>query len=190
MIQYIEQYNSLIAFVGSVFTIIAALIALYAIVIWRKQQKYSIELNLILYLEDNYEILFTKYIEEFQWFLELENTIYLEKLKNYQDISEQDMSVVIREEYQKKTLADAGSQYGRKYELVYLRAKRFFPVIEQYEYLKKSFLDEEHSKSIEKINEQLKKQNDPEQIFKEYAENFLNFKNNGISILEKLRTKL
>ena len=53
-----------------------------------------------------------------------------------------------------------------------------------------SFLDEEHSKSIEKINEQLKKQNDPEQIFKEYAENFLNFKNNGISILEKLRTKL
>ncbi len=92
MIQYIEQYNSLIAFVGSVFTIIAALIALYAIVIWRKQQKYSIELNLILYLEDNYEILFTKYIEEFQWFLELENTIYLEKLKNYQDISEKDIS--------------------------------------------------------------------------------------------------
>ena len=175
------NYTNLISIVSDGFTIFVSIFAIQAFLTWKKQQKYSIQISLLMELEDNYEILFTKYIEEYHWFLKLGNTI-----ENNQEISNKELNRWLIEEYTKKKSNDELITSSRKYEISYLRAKRFFPIIKNDKNFKKSYLDEIFNKHISKLNTN----NDAEKIFKEYSEEFLDIKNNVVEKIAKLREKM
>ena len=185
-LEVLKNYDFIFTFIGSVFTVLATLIALYALLTWRRQQKYTILLNYLIELEDNYEILFANYIEEYHWFLKLENTVHENKIANYANISKKELDKFILDEYNKKKLNNSFVVNGREYELAYLRAKRFFSSIQDDNNLQKSYLD----KHISKISDELAKNNDVENLFKIFAEEILKIKENAIDKITNLRSKI
>ena len=137
-------------------------------------------------LEDNYELLFSKYIEEYMWILKLSNTVKIndedKKFTNQQIIK------LIEDESSKKK-KDELVMNGRNYEIAFLRAKRFFPMLNNYDYFKKSYLDTMFDKNIDEINIKLKDMN-AEEIAKEYFSELLKNKENAIKKITKLREVL
>jgi len=189
-IEVLKNYDFIFSFIGSAFTVLATLIALYAVLTWRKQQKYTILLNQLIELEDNYEILFVNYIEEYHWFLKLENTVHENQLTNYTNISKKDLNKFILDEYHKKKSDNSLVINSREYELAYLRTKRFFPSIQDDNNLKKSYLDEVLDKHISKLADELSKNNDAENLFKTFTEEILKIKEHAIDKITKLRNKV
>lgn len=137
-------------------------------------------------LEDNYELLFATYIEEYVWILKLSNTVKI----NEEDkkLTNQQMVKLIEDESSKKK-KDELVINGRNYEIAFHRAKRFFPNLNNYDFLKKSYLDTIFDKNIDEINIKLKDM-DAEEVSKGYFSELLKNKENAIKEITKLRETL
>lgn len=140
-------------------------------------------MNLLMDLEDNYEILFTKYIEDYLWILKLSNTVKT----NDEDkkFTNHEMVKLIENESSKKK-KDELVISGRSYEIAFIRAKRFFPKLDNYDYLKKSYLDIIFHKNIDEINIKLTDM-DAEEVAKGYFNELSKNKENAIKEITKLR---
>ena len=183
MYQFINDYNTIISFLSSIFTIIATFIALITILIWKKQQKFSIKINLLMDLEDSYEILFTKYIEEYHFTLRLLNTVKTNKTQSNQEINKLiDKELATRKENEL-------SISGQKYELSFIRAIRFFPELDKYDFLKKSYLDKVFEKNLQELSSKILN-TDAEKIAIDYFKELLEIKKDAIKKITKLRKAL
>jgi len=190
MATFLQEYNLLFSFLGSLFTIIAALTALYSIMIWKKQQKYSMQTNLLMELEDSYEILFTKYVEEFHFILKLANTVHIHEHDGYKSISKNELNSFLNDEYAKSKVIANLSESGRKYEVAYMRARRFFKTIDRHNCLQKTYIDEIQMEYIKTVDGRLSQNQNAEMILEEHIKKLFKLKENAIDIMAKLRKGL
>lgn len=68
-----QEPVTLISAVSGIATIVASFVAIFTLIIWRKQQKYSHMLNAIMDLEDNYELLMREYFVVYNFFSRYKN---------------------------------------------------------------------------------------------------------------------
>jgi len=145
MIEFLNSNKEFISIFSNITTILAFFIAIWAFLRWKKEQKFSKQLEYIMELEDRFEILMRDIRIEYKWFSDLDNNLIDAEKQSQEDKIE--LNQFIKDEYEKYKITQTIEESFDQYSLSLTRAKRFFKDIEKkcktlnYDYLKKLSLE-------------------------------------------------
>jgi hypothetical protein len=145
MIEFLNSNKELISTFSNITTILAFFIAIWAFLRWKKEQKYSKQLEYIMEFEDRFEILMRDIKIEYKWFSDLDNNL-IDAEKQSQEYKIE-LNQLIKDEYEKYKITQTIDESFYQYSLSLTRAKRFFKDIEKecetldYDYLKELSLE-------------------------------------------------
>ena len=129
-------------------------------------------------------------MEEFCFLLKIQNTVHINEQDSYKTISNKEVNKYLEDEYDEYKSVNSLTESSRKYELAYIRAKRFFKTIDKHDCLQKSYIDKIQTVSIGAIESKLSQNQDVEAIFIEYATKLFELKENAIKTMAILREGL
>ena len=173
--------NSTIALLSFLSTTVASIVAVTTILIWRKQQLLSSKFNLIMDLEDNFDIFTASYYRDYILLQGL-----LSALNNKTNNKQEMIKIYMTEKSKTEELI----KERMNYDLAFLRLKRIEPSIIDHKELDANF----HIDFLTKQTEILSKSNffDKEEVdvkIKEFTLAFSDLKKAGTEILIKYREK-
>jgi uncharacterized protein YggT (Ycf19 family) len=138
---FILKYKEIINIISDITTIIAFIIAIFTLYRWKKEQKYSKQIDFLMDLEDKFVILIHSILIDFNWFSDMSKDMI--DIKNKSDKDKNDLISFWEkrlEEYQNTNQLD---NILFEYTLSLSRNKRFNHNIEEnckylnYQFLKK-----------------------------------------------------
>ncbi len=172
----------MISIIADFATIITAIAAIFAFVLWRQQQKYTYQLDLLMNLEDSYELLFASKVSFFA-----ENIKLIEHVN--QNLNSKLEIAQIENEVKRINNEHKVEVYQREYELAFIRARRFFEQIEKTDDLKPETILKLFEKYMAQVESSLAN-NTLEQVIIDYSSEFLDTKNRATEQIKKLRNSL
>ncbi|WP_462164147.1 hypothetical protein [Pseudoalteromonas xiamenensis] len=175
----------MISIVSGICTIIASIIAIITLLIWRKQQRYAPKLNAVMELEDCHELLMLEYYNIFLWLHGLKKLAAASRNKGKEYKSKVDDKIKGDfEDFQKK---DKLAVCESNYQMQYARVSRLME-IKDFELLDYKVLYDFHSKSISLLQDSDYGDVDlVEEVTHTYANNFSTFKNNSLEQFKLIR---
>ena len=93
MIEFFISNKELISIFSNITTILAFFIAIWVFFRWKKEHKFSKQLEYIMELEDRFEILMHDVKIEYKWFSDLENNL-IDVLPIFQTSSPRDYAAI------------------------------------------------------------------------------------------------
>ena len=182
-----KSISFIFSIISSIATIIASIVAIITLTIWRKQQLFGKKIDILMDLEDDYEILLTKHIQDYLWFIKLQN---ITSPNEGETLSNQDANDLIIKKYNSKLKDLDMIDSTRKYEVSYMRAKRLFPEINDIDGLSPIRINNIHMNQLKKIttNHLMKKTSN--KALKDYLLMRLDIKNNALGKIKHLRDNL
>lgn len=180
---------SLISALSGIATIVASFVAIFTLLIWRKQQKYSHMLNAIMDLEDHYELLMHEYLKTYNWLFQSH------KLASQSEGKSQDykrkVNDKIKIEYDEFQKSNKLSVVQNNYQLAHIRADRFDIALSSYETLAYTALQDFFEKNLSCINaENFSSEESIEQEMYRFANNFSSFKKAGLEHFKSIRKSM
>jgi len=186
---FTNNFNNILSATSSIATIIAAIIAIYTLQIWRKQQIYGTKFNVLMELEDNYELLLAEYGNTFNWIFQRQKVVF--ESQNKPQEYRQKLDEAIKNDFEKFSTENKLAVYSRGYELAYCRAIRIFPSVASVDKLKLSELDCFYRASLELIKaECFESKEATDKLVTDFAHKFTGFGNTGRQHFKILRESL
>ena len=183
MIEFLTHNKELISIFSNITTILAFFIAVYVFFRWKKEQKFSKQLEYIMELEDSFEILMRDIKIDYKWSQDLDyNLSYLD---NGNKEEKKQLNNFILNEYEKYKTTQTIEQSFYKYSLSIVRVKRFFKNIDT----ECEIIDYNNLKKLNtKGNSLSPKWTDKENISEkatEYLRELTEIHENGLSCIQK-----
>jgi len=185
----VDNINNIISATSGIATIVASVVAIFTLKIWRKQQLYSTKINVLMELEDNYEILLAEYGNTFNWIFQRQKLAAESKSKTKE--YRQELDKAIKDDFQKFLSENKLAVYSKSYQLAYCRALRVFPNIASAEKLKFSEMENFHTSCLEKIKtECFESKEASNELLNQFSVQFCDFANFGRQQFLKFRELL
>ncbi|EAA9928498.1 hypothetical protein A6856_23855 [Salmonella enterica] len=162
---------------GALSTIVATMIAFIAFINWRKQQAYSLQLSLLLDLEDKFTIYIAQNMEDFNTFWQAYKCI-----RNNKDQDKKVIDDTIKKHFSERLDKEKTAKAQFEVQVALLRAAR---MIEEIKCNHTSILTE-----IDILNKKYIYQSDIEDSLKQYIEEITGVKDEFIDVLTRERNKL
>lgn len=189
MYTFSQESVTLISALSGIATIIASFVAIFTLLIWRKQQKYSHMLNAVMDLEDHYELLMHEYITIYNWFFQRQKLAYQAEglSKDYK----RQINVKIKSDYDEFQKSNKLSVTQNNYQLAHIRAGRFDIALTSYETLTYTALQDFFEKNLSCINaDNFTSEEAIEQEMHRFANNFSSFKKAGLEHFKAIRKSM
>lgn len=189
MYTFSQESVTLISALSGIATIVAAFVAIFTLLIWRKQQKYSHMLNAVMDLEDHYELLMHEYFTVYNWFFQRQKLASQSEgqSKEYK----RQVNDKIKKDYDELHKNNKLSVVENNYQLAYIRAGRFDIDLSFYETLTYKALQEFFDKNLSCINaENFLSEELIEQEMHRFTNNFSSFKKAGLEHFKVIRKSM
>ncbi|SFF06681.1 hypothetical protein SAMN05216563_1124 [Phytobacter palmae] len=162
---------------GALSTIVATMIAFVAFINWRKQQAYSLQLSLLLDLEDKFTIYIAKNMEDFNAFWQAYKCIRDNKGQDKKAIDD-----AIKKHFSERLDKEKTAKAQFEVQVALLRAAR---MIDEIKCSHATIITE-----IEVLQKEYIYQSENEGSLKQYVEEITDVKDNFIDVLTRERNKL
>ncbi|WP_038176261.1 hypothetical protein [Vibrio pacinii] len=174
---------AVVSFASGIATILASIIAIVTILIWKRQHRYGAKFNILLDLEDSYEFLMLDY------YYAIEKIYGCYKLALDPDNQEKDRKAqideLIRNEIDESQYKTKLAQSQLNYQINFAKASRLLN-IDGFQCLKYESLVDFQMKSIELFAGEVTL-DELDSILEQYVKNFSSFKNEGLRQFKVLR---
>lgn len=184
-----HETTTIISAASGIATIVASLVAIITLLIWKHQQRFSPKFQAIMELEDCYELLMHEYMESYNWFYQ-RFKLAAESSDNPSDYKRK-VDEKIKSDYAELIKNNRFSELQTNYQLAYLRANRFDISLNDYETLSYKALSDFYEKNVacmESNNFKSQETQDTEAM--RFANNYSSFKKAGLEHLKIIRTSL
>ena len=174
---------ALVSFASGIATILASIIAIITIVIWKRQHRYGAKFNILLDLEDSYEFLMLDY------YFAIEKIYGCYKLaldpENQDKDRKAQVDELIRNEIDDSQYKTKLAQSQLNYQMNFAKASRLLNM-DDFQCLNYESLKDFQMNSIQLFSGKVKL-GELDGILEQYAENFSSFKNEGLRQFKVLR---
>jgi len=189
MINLSQNIVTIISAMSGLATIVASIIAVIMLLIWRKQQRYSPMFQAVMELEDSYELLICEYCIKYNWFYQ---RFKLASEANGQPKEDKELvDDKIKIDYAEFISDDKLAQLEINYQLAYAKANRFNISLSSYEKISYEALTDFFNKKIMclQADDFLNKEKTNNEA-KRFACDFCSFKKSGLEHFNVIRASL